>query len=731
MKNCLRGRFSSATGLALAAAFAAAGMGSSLAAQDYQFSGRVVSVGAGANKHFSVGDRFTGSFSTDLNAKVTFTGNNYRHYNSGASSFAINFANGKKFSATNSVFTLDASKALAVRDPNYRVLDVDFVMIKANPEFSSTFNLSGLQSIRSADFDKSSKNDLKLASVEAIFHNASGKYFKNSPPAMQKIDPSAFTINSIEMQWLDPSYSTVLQYGARYTKVELKVESFTRAGSSGGGQPANRAPSLSNPGNKSVTEGGNLSFTLSASDPDGDKLSYSMSGAPSGAMLVGNKFSYSPGSNVVTSGNNRKFTVRFTVSDGRGGSNSKSITLTVNDKNRAPSISSIPAKSVKEGSNLKFGISASDPDGDKLSYSLSGAPAGATISGNTFSYTPKQGTVTSGNSRSFNVQVTVKDNRGASASRTFSLRVDKASSTGGKDSGGGKTPDEGKDRPSNGFDSRVETSQLVIETQNDNNRDNGRQEGIPQGVDGNKNTKTLHWSPEAFYRLTPKQSGKLRTITFMTANDYPDRDPKTLRIDGVNGVVTANPPSARFKSYTFTLPNGGLDIVAGRTVFMSIEARGNEMLQFAEIDFEIVAAAANLGSVVQTNRFKIETANDNNRDNGRLEAVAQGVDGKSGTKVLHWADTAVYRITPKANGVLRAIKFVTANDEPSRDVASVQIDGVSKKLTANPPSGRFQKYSFNIPNNLKLKKGEPVVLTLSARGNGYLQFAELELDAQF
>ncbi len=732
-------RFSTSTSTASLLALATLALGGVHAnSQEYQFSGRVVSVGTGANKQLSVGDRFSGSFATDSNASVSYTGNNYRHYNSGVSTFTINFSNGKKFSATNSVFTLDSSQSLAIRNPNYKVYDVDFVMVSANPTFSNNFSFGNAQTIRSADFDKSSKKDLKLASVVATFNNLPGNYFKTKIPSMQTINPSAFTHNTITLTWLDPSQQSILQAGARYTQVELVVDSFTRGGNSGGGNSgggnANRAPTLNNVSNRTVTEGSSLSFNLSASDPDGDQLTYSMSGAPSGAILVGNKFSYSPSYNVVTSGGSRSFTVKFTVSDGRGGSASKNMTLTVNNKNRAPSINSISAKTVTEGGQLRFGIAASDPDGDSLTYSLSGAPAGASMSGNTFTYSPQAGTVNSGNSRNFQVKVVVKDPSGATASRTFSLRVNKKASAPPPAPAPNPVPDEGDDRPTGDFTSVGQTNEFKVETFNDNNRVNGRQEGLPQGLDGNKNTKNLHWAPEAFYRITPKVSGKLTAIKFMTANDAPDRDPKRLRIDGVNNAITVNPPKGRFANYSFNLPNGGLTIKEGEAIYMSIEAVGDLLLQYAEMSFEVQESVIETGdftSVYETSRFVIETSNDNNRDNGFLESIAQAFDGRTNTKVLHWSDQAVYRITPKANGVLKSFAFVTANDHAQRDPAVLQIAG-GPKLSVSAPSQRFKSFEAKLPGNgLQLKKGVPIVVTIQAKGNEYLQFAELDLKAQF
>jgi C1A family cysteine protease len=58
--------------------------------------------------------------------------------------------------------------------------------------------------------------------------------------------------------------------------------------------------------------------------------------------------------------------------------------------NNPPEINAIPDKSVKEGQELTFYVSASDPDGDTLTYSSADLPSGANFNSSTrlFSWTP-------------------------------------------------------------------------------------------------------------------------------------------------------------------------------------------------------------------------------------------------------------------------------------------------------------------------------------------------------
>jgi chaperone required for assembly of F1-ATPase len=149
----------------------------------------------------------------------------------------------------------------------------------------------------------------------------------------------------------------------------------------------NRPPVLNSIGSKSVNEGALLSFIISATDPDGDTLTYSPSNLPTGANFNASTqtFSWTPTFSQAGSYPN----VHFQVSDGSLTA-SENITITVNNVNRPPVLNSIGSKSVNEGALLSYTISATDPDGDTLTYSASNLPTGANFntSTQTFSWTP-------------------------------------------------------------------------------------------------------------------------------------------------------------------------------------------------------------------------------------------------------------------------------------------------------------------------------------------------------
>ena len=145
----------------------------------------------------------------------------------------------------------------------------------------------------------------------------------------------------------------------------------------------NRVPVLAGIGNQSVGEGGVLAFSLSATDPDGDALTYSGSNLPTGAVLTGADFSWTP--DYDQAGN---YPMTFEVSDG-GLTDSETITITVNNVNQSPILTEIGAKSINEDAALGITLSAGDPDGDALTYSATNLPLGATFIGAVFSWTPE------------------------------------------------------------------------------------------------------------------------------------------------------------------------------------------------------------------------------------------------------------------------------------------------------------------------------------------------------
>jgi len=171
---------------------------------------------------------------------------------------------------------------------------------------------------------------------------------------------------------------------------------------------------------KTVNENAALAFTVVATDGDGDVLTYSATGLPNGATFnaATGAFAWTP--SYTQAG---VYTVVFKANDGTVDSDPLTVTITVNDVNRTPTISLNPAGpfTVAEGQLLTFDVVASDPDTDNtLTLSASGVPSGATFVASTgkFSWTPLFN-----QAGSYTVLFTVKDNKNAMATVPATITV--------------------------------------------------------------------------------------------------------------------------------------------------------------------------------------------------------------------------------------------------------------------------------------------------------------------
>lgn len=152
--------------------------------------------------------------------------------------------------------------------------------------------------------------------------------------------------------------------------------------------PTNESPEINPPiGNKEVNEGNLLDFIVSAVDPDDDELICSVTNLPQGAIFDSQerRFIWTPDYSQAGVYNN----IKFAVSDGTLKAE-ETITITVNNTNRAPIFDAEGNRSINEGNSLRFNVFAADPDGDAVTYSAINLPQGAIFNPQTktFSWTP-------------------------------------------------------------------------------------------------------------------------------------------------------------------------------------------------------------------------------------------------------------------------------------------------------------------------------------------------------
>jgi hypothetical protein len=154
-------------------------------------------------------------------------------------------------------------------------------------------------------------------------------------------------------------------------------------------------------------------------DPDGDALAITALSAPASgsAAVVGNQVAYTPAPGFT--GTDR---FGYTIEDGRGGSASAIVTVTVAPAPNRPPVAVDDAASTAAGAAVTIDVLAndSDPDGDALSVTAATQPAGgtATVSGNAIVYVPAAGFA--GTDR---FTYTIDDGRGGTASALVTVVV--------------------------------------------------------------------------------------------------------------------------------------------------------------------------------------------------------------------------------------------------------------------------------------------------------------------
>ena len=183
----------------------------------------------------------------------------------------------------------------------------------------------------------------------------------------------------------------------------------------------NGAPSLTHPGNnRTDAEGDLLSLQVEATDPDGDALTYGATNLPPG-LTIDPATGVIGGTIAFTAAAGSPYATVLTVSDALGATATTGCTWTVTDTNRAPVLTPPTDQQHVAGDLVALQIGAADPDGDALSFTASGLPAGVTLDSAT-------GTLAGAASAAgqYTVTVTVSDILGATDSASMTWTVSSA-----------------------------------------------------------------------------------------------------------------------------------------------------------------------------------------------------------------------------------------------------------------------------------------------------------------
>ena len=205
----------------------------------------------------------------------------------------------------------------------------------------------------------------------------------------------SFSITGDELSFDPGAGFQYLDTGEQATAAfEFRAHDGTAYGPVAGGEivisGVNDAP-VANDVADSLDENGLAAVTLSATDVDDTALAFSLvSGAPVGASISGSTLSYDPANRFdsLVTGGTATVTLQFVANDGEVDSVAATAMFTITGSNDVPVAADVN-DTISQDQVSSLALSATDPDDSSFSWSLvTGAPAGASINGQTLSYDP-------------------------------------------------------------------------------------------------------------------------------------------------------------------------------------------------------------------------------------------------------------------------------------------------------------------------------------------------------
>ncbi len=132
---------------------------------------------------------------------------------------------------------------------------------------------------------------------------------------------------------------------------------------------------------ENTASGTNIGSAVSATDQDGNTLTYSLGGADASSFSIVSTSGQLQTSAALDRETDASYTVTVSVSDGNGGSNSIAVTINVTNVNEGlafdegDSTTRAVAENTASGISIGEAVSATDTDGDTLTYTLGGTDA--------------------------------------------------------------------------------------------------------------------------------------------------------------------------------------------------------------------------------------------------------------------------------------------------------------------------------------------------------------------
>ncbi|MGB8688318.1 MAG: putative Ig domain-containing protein, partial [Microcoleus sp.] len=174
------------------------------------------------------------------------------------------------------------------------------------------------------------------------------------------------------------------------TAAQLGARAFTVVASDGKGSESklevplqvieaipNRPPDITSTPRTTARTGSGYFYQLAATDPDGNPIAFTLVSKPVGMTVDASGLV----SWIPTAAQTGPIAVSVSASDGFGGTDTQSWTVSVSNSNtnRPPGITSVPDTVTNLEKVYRYGLAATDPDGDPTFWSLDSAPKGMVI----------------------------------------------------------------------------------------------------------------------------------------------------------------------------------------------------------------------------------------------------------------------------------------------------------------------------------------------------------------
>ncbi|SHN32440.1 Ig-like domain-containing protein, partial [Chitinophaga sp. CF418] len=316
--------------------------------------------------------------------------------------------------------------------------------------------------------------------------------------------------------------------------------------------PANNPPTGTGD-TKTTIQDTPVNGSVSGTDPDGDALTFTNGTNPANGSVVVNPdgtYIYTPDAGYTGTDN---FTI--VISDGKGGTTTVTVNITVNPKPNTPPTGTGDTKVTNQDTPVNGSVSGTDADGDALTFTKGTDPAHGAVVVNpdgTYTYTPA-----AGYTGTDNFTIIISDGKGGTATVTVNITVNPVVPANNPPSGTGDTKTTTRDTPVNGSVSGTDPDGDALTFTNGTNPAHG---SVVVNTDG-----TYTYTPDPGYTGTDNftiiiSDGKGGTATVtvnITVNAPPNNPPTgtgdtktTSQNTPVNGSVSGTDPDGDALTFT-------------------------------------------------------------------------------------------------------------------------------------------------------------------------------------